>query len=77
MVTKKEVENIVDTKIKSIVNDEIDKFINNALDKEISKLLKSNNSKTRKEHLDTIKSAMESVYKMMWVKRDFWKSDIG
>ena len=76
-MTKKEVENIVDTKIKSIVNDEIEKFIKDTLDKEISRLLKSNNSKTRKEHLDTIKNAMESVYKMMWIKRDFWKSDIS
>jgi len=76
-MTNKEIENIVDVRIKSIVNDEIEKFIKDSLDKEITKLLKSNNSKTRKEQLDTIKSAMESVYKMMWVKRDFWKSDIG
>lgn len=77
MITKKEIENIVDVRIKSIVKDEIENFIKDTLDKEISNLMKNNNSKTRKEQLDIIKSAMESVYKMLWVKRDFWKSDIS
>ena len=62
--------------VTSIVKDEIAKYVKDALDKEVSALMRSNNSKTRAEMLSTIKNAMESVYKMLWVKRDFWKTDI-
>lgn len=62
--------------VKAIVNDEIKKFVNDSFDKEIKKVLHNSNSMTRAEIIVTIKNAMESVYKLMWVKRDFWKSDI-
>lgn len=62
--------------IKVIVNDEIKKFIADYLDKEMNKILKKSNSQTRDEMVKTIKDSLESVYKMLWQKRDFWKSDI-
>jgi hypothetical protein len=64
------------TEVKAIVDDEIKKFISDSLDKEITKILKGSNSTTRVELIKTIKNALESVYKMLWVKRDFWKTDI-
>ncbi len=62
--------------VKEIVNDEINKFIGDSLDKEIKKILGKSNSQTRTEMITIIKNAMESVYKMLWQKRDFWKTDI-
>lgn len=62
--------------IKLIVNDEIRKFIVDHLDKEMKKILQNSSSQTRKEMVTTIKDSLESVYKMLWQKRDFWKSDI-
>lgn len=62
--------------VKGIVNDEIKKFVSDALDKEIKKILHNKNSASRGELITTIKDAMESVYKMLWVKKEFWKSDI-
>lgn len=65
-----------DVNIKKIVNDEINKFIKAELDKEVEKILKKSNSKSRGEIITTIKDAMESVYKLLWTKKSFWKSDI-
>ena len=62
--------------IKRVVNDEIGKFINDNLDKEIKKVLAKSNSQTRGEMISTIKNAIEAVYKVLWQKRDFWKTDI-
>lgn len=62
--------------VEKIVNSEIKKFIADSLDKEVKKILHSSNSQTREELINTIKNAMEAVYKMLWVKKDFWKSDI-
>jgi hypothetical protein len=64
------------TEVKAIVNDEIKKFVGDMLDKEMKKVLHSNNSATRDELIQTIKNSMEAVYKVLWQKRDFWKSDI-
>lgn len=64
------------TDIIKLVNDEIKKFISNDLDNEVGKILKSKASNTRDELIKTIKNSMESVYKLLWQKRDFWKSDI-
>ena len=64
------------TDVKEIVKDEINKFVNDSLDKEIKKIISKSNSQSRAELITTIKDALESVYKMLWVKRDFWKSDI-
>lgn len=63
-------------KIKLIVNDEIKKFVKDSLDKEIKNILKTSKSQTRDELINTIKNSMESVYKVLWQKRDFWKTDI-
>jgi ribosome-binding ATPase YchF (GTP1/OBG family) len=62
--------------VKEIVNTEIRKFINDSLDKEIKRVLRSSNSQSRGEMISTIKNAMEAVYKVLWQKRDFWKTDI-
>lgn len=64
------------TEVTAIVRDEVKKFVNDSLDKEIAKIMHTSNSKTRAELISTIKDAMEAVYKMLWVKKDFWKSDI-
>lgn len=62
--------------VKKIVNDEIKKFVNDSLDKEVKKILSKSGSQTRNETITTIKNALESVYKVLWQKRDFWKTDI-
>jgi len=62
--------------VKEIVNDEISKFVNDSLDKEIKKILSKSNTQTRNELISTIKNAIEAVYKVLWQKRDFWKTDI-
>lgn len=62
--------------IKKIVNDEINKFVSNNLDKEIKTILHNKNTQTRDELINTIKNSLESVAKMLWLKKDFWKSDI-
>lgn len=62
--------------IEKIVNDEIKKFVASSLDTEIKKLLKNNNGQSRGEIVSIIRDAMEAVYKTLWQKREFWKSDI-
>lgn len=62
--------------IKRIVNSEINKFVKDSLDNEIKSVLAKSNSKTRGELISTIKNSLEAVYKMLWQKRDFWKTDI-
>lgn len=62
--------------VKEIVNAEINNFVKDSFDAEIKKILGSSNSKSRAEMISTIKNAMEAVYKLLWQKRDFWKTDI-
>jgi len=62
--------------VKGIVKDEINKFVDDSLDKEMKKVLRNSNSQSRDELINTIKNAMEAVYKVLWQKRDFWKTDI-
>ncbi len=64
------------TEVEKIVNDEIKKFVNDSFDKEMKRVLRSSNSRTREEMVNTIKNAMEAVVKVLWAKRDFWKTDI-
>jgi hypothetical protein len=61
--------------VKKIVNDEISKYTSNNLDKDIKKILHTQ-SQSRIELVNIIKSNLESVFKTLWVKRDFWKTDI-
>jgi hypothetical protein len=64
------------TEVKEIIDSEVKKFISDSLDKEMKKILQNNNSASRKEIITTIKDAFEAVYKTLWTKKDFWKSDI-
>jgi hypothetical protein len=62
--------------ITSIIKDEIKKFHKDTLDMEIKKILAKSNGKARGEVVNLVKNAMEAVYKVLWQKRDFWKTDI-
>ena len=62
--------------VKEIVKSEIKKFVDDSLDKEVKKILRSSNSQTRDELINTIRNAFDSVYKVLWQKKDFWKTDI-
>jgi hypothetical protein len=62
--------------VKKIVDDEISKFVKDSLDKEVKLIIAKSNSSSRGEILSIVKNAMEAVYKVLWQKRDFWKSDI-
>jgi hypothetical protein len=62
--------------VKDIVNSEIKKFVGEYLDKEVKKVLHNSNGQSRAEMIITIKNAMEAVYKVLWQKREFWKTDI-
>jgi len=62
--------------IKEIVSDEIKKFVDDSLDKEIKKIIGKSNTQSRNELISSIKNAIEAVYKVLWQKREFWKTDI-
>jgi hypothetical protein len=62
--------------VKAIVKDEIDKFVNSALDKEVKKILKKSGSQTRDEMINSIRDGFESVFKVLWQRKDFWKQSI-
>lgn len=62
--------------VKKIVEKELAKILASDLDDFVSKILKQKNSKSRKETLLTIKDGIEAVFKVLWQKRDFWKTDI-
>ena len=59
-----------------VVNSELKKFVADSLDKEVKRIVGSSNSQVRKELVKLIGNSMESVYKLLWQKRDFWKHDI-
>jgi len=65
-----------EAEIKKLVNSEINKIFADSLDKEVKKVLAKQNSQTRAELIKTIKDSMEAVYKVLWQKREFWKTDI-
>lgn len=62
--------------IKQIVDDEIKKYLAVSLDKEMKRILHTQGSASRDEMIKTIKDSFEGVFKVLWMKRDFWKSDI-
>ena len=64
------------TEVKAIVNDEIKKFVGDSFDKEIKRVLHNTNSATRDEVIQTIKNALDSLVKVLWQKKEFWKTDI-
>jgi len=62
--------------VKAIVDEEIKKFVKDSLEKELKRSLGRSNSPVRAEVVSIIKDALEAVYKVLWQKRDFWKTDI-
>ena len=62
--------------LEKIINDEIKKFLADSLDKEMKRILRNTNAQSRGEILQMIKDSMEAVYRTLWQKREFWKSDI-
>jgi hypothetical protein len=67
---------MTESEVVKLINVEIKKYFNDKLDSEIAKNLKSRNSRSRDELIITIKDSMESVFKVLWQKKDFWKTDI-
>ncbi|MFW5847321.1 MAG: hypothetical protein ACOCVF_00180 [bacterium] len=63
------------SEVENIVKKEIKKFVDNDFDKELSQQLKKK-GKSRDEMLNTIKDSLEAVFKVLWQKREFWKSDL-
>lgn len=61
--------------IKELIKSEISKYVSKSLDSDMKSIL-SKNSKTRDEMIRTLKDSLESVFKILWTKRDFWKNDI-
>ena len=62
--------------IVDIVKSEIKKFVEDDLDKEMQKMMKNSNSQARKEMVILMKNGLEAAFKVFWIKRDFWKTDI-
>lgn len=62
--------------VEKIIRDEIKIFVKDMLDKEIARILRERNSKTRQEIVAMMKDGLEAVFKTLWQKRDFWKTDI-
>lgn len=61
--------------IKSLINKEIRSFVLDNLDREVAKIM-HDNSKTRKEMVDSIGDAFDSVFRTLWQKKGFWKTEI-
>lgn len=62
--------------IVDIVKSEIKKFVEDSMEKEMGKVLKNTNSQARKEIVILMKNGLEAAFKVFWIKRDFWKTDI-
>lgn len=62
--------------VKKIIKSEFGNLMKDQLDKEMKLVLQKSNSASRAELIKTIKDSMEAVYKVLWMKREFWKSDI-
>jgi len=67
---------ITEEDIKRIIKDELRKFSDESLNKEVGKALNKKNNPARDEMIRTIKNSMESIFKVLWQKKDFWKTDI-
>lgn len=64
------------TEVTKIVKDEISKFVDNSLDREVKTLIRKGGTQTRDETLKTISDVIEAMYKVLWQKKQFWKSDL-
>ena len=62
--------------IVDIVKSEIKKFVEDSMEKEMGKVFKDTNSLPRKEVVKLMKNGLEAAFKVFWIKRDFWKTDI-
>lgn len=75
-LNKKEILTIIDDECTKCFKDEMNKFVGDNLDKEMAKKIHDKNSKSRAEIVSLVKDALESVFKLLWMKKDFWKTDI-
>lgn len=66
--------NLTKSEIRDIVGDEISRFMTSKLEDEVSKLIKR--GKARNEVVDLMKTALTSLYKYMWIRKDVWQNDI-
>ena len=62
--------------IVDVVKSEIKKFVNDSMDKEMKKVLHKSDSAARKEMVSLLRNGLESAFKIFWIKKDFWKTDI-
>lgn len=67
---------MTEAEVVKIVKSEINKFISDKFDDEMKKNLHRSGSKSRNELVKTMKDSLESVFKVLWQKKDFWKTDI-
>jgi hypothetical protein len=63
--------------IKKIVKDELRKFSEESLNKEVGKALSNKSGAARSELIRTIKDSMEQIFKVLWQKKEFWKTGIN
>lgn len=62
--------------IVDVIQSELKKFVSDSLDNEMKKILNKKNSQTRQEMVKILKDGLEAAFKILWIKRDFWKTDI-
>jgi len=62
--------------IVDVVKSEIKKFVNDSMDKEMKKVLHKSDSAARKEMVSLLRNGLEAAFKIFWIKKDFWKTDI-
>ena len=67
---------MTENEIKKLINNEIHKFVSDQMDQEMKRLLHSTNSSSREELIKTISNGLLSFSKTLWLKKDFWISDL-
>lgn len=68
------VKDVTVAQIKKIVDEQINKFIKDSLKREIATSLKQGAGKV--EMKETVKDALNNLYKYMWTKRSNWNNEL-
>lgn len=71
---KKEIQKMIDSSFDDLVRD-------SSFEKKVEKIVKSNmkvqgNTKLEKEITDITKNVITQLYRVLWVRRNFWKNSI-